>query len=125
MAKAKVVSIINLKGGVGKSTLSMILAEYLAFRNLRKVLLVDMDAQANLSYVMVPQRAIASQIANHRTIYDFFESALLGKARPLTDFLTTPPLVVSNINQQFQSDLGRSRQTLHMVISTPNRGPTR
>ena len=29
---AKTISIINLKGGVGKSTLTMILAEFLAFR---------------------------------------------------------------------------------------------
>lgn len=116
---AIVVSIINLKGGVGKSTLSMMLAEYLAFRNYKKVLLVDMDAQANLSYIMVPQRSIQSQIVNHRTIYDFFESALHGKTRPLTDFITTPPLVVSNINRQFKVELGRSEQTLDMVISTP------
>lgn len=29
---AKVVSIINLKGGVGKSTLTMMLGEFLSFR---------------------------------------------------------------------------------------------
>lgn len=41
---AKVVSIINLKGGVGKSTLTMLLGEYLAFRHSQRVLLIDMDA---------------------------------------------------------------------------------
>ena len=35
---AKVVSFINLKGGVGKSTLSMMVAEYLYFRFGKKVL---------------------------------------------------------------------------------------
>ncbi len=53
---AVVVSIINLKGGVGKSTLAMIMAEYLCFYYERKVLIIDMDAQANLSYIMVPYR---------------------------------------------------------------------
>lgn len=47
---ATTVSIINLKGGVGKSTLTMLLGEYLAFRHSKSVLLIDMDAQANLSY---------------------------------------------------------------------------
>ena len=51
---AAVVSIINLKGGVGKSTLAMIIAEYLCFHYNQRVLLIDMDAQANLSYIMVP-----------------------------------------------------------------------
>lgn len=37
---AIVVSVINLKGGVGKSTLAMILAEYLAFDSRKKVLCV-------------------------------------------------------------------------------------
>ncbi len=43
---ATVVSIINLKGGVGKSTLTMIIGESLAFRYAKSVLLIDMDAQA-------------------------------------------------------------------------------
>lgn len=50
---ASVVSVINLKGGVGKSTLTMILGEYLCFRFHKKILLIDMDAQANLTYSMV------------------------------------------------------------------------
>ena len=44
---AVTVSIINLKGGVGKSTLTMLLGEFLAFRHSKNVLLVDMDAHAS------------------------------------------------------------------------------
>ena len=43
------VCVINLKGGVGKSTIAVLLARY-AFFNLRKdVLAIDLDPQANLS----------------------------------------------------------------------------
>ena len=42
------VSVINLKGGVGKSTIAALLARY-ASRRGRKVLAIDMDPQANLS----------------------------------------------------------------------------
>lgn len=46
---ATVVSLINMKGGVGKSTLTFNLAWYAAwFKNL-KVLAIDLDPQANLS----------------------------------------------------------------------------
>lgn len=44
----KIVSVINQKGGVGKSTTSLSLAAGLSFKGY-KVLLVDMDAQGNLS----------------------------------------------------------------------------
>lgn len=73
---AVVVSVINLKGGVGKSTIVMILAEYLAFHFRKRVLLIDMDAQANLSYIMVPYRWIETQQKNQTTIYDFLSYLL-------------------------------------------------
>jgi len=117
---AIVVSVINLKGGVGKSTLAMMFSEYLAFRFNKRVLLIDMDAQANLSYIMVPQRWITVQEDNERTIYHFFKAILSGQPLPLADFVARPPLMVSNINRQFAMALGRSRETLDMVISTPS-----
>lgn len=94
-----VVSIINLKGGVGKSTLAMMISEYLAFRFGKRVLLIDMDAQANLSYLMAPSRYIRTQEDNKRTIYHFFKSALSGAPRSLDQFVARPPLSVSNINR--------------------------
>ncbi len=44
----KVVSVGNLKGGVGKTTLAVLLTRYLAHRG-KRVLLVDMDPQATAS----------------------------------------------------------------------------
>ena len=47
------VCVINLKGGVGKSTISVLLARY-AFERLEKdVLAVDLDPQANLSQALM------------------------------------------------------------------------
>lgn len=43
-----VVSVINLKGGVGKSTIAVLLSRFAAEQG-RKVLAVDLDPQANLS----------------------------------------------------------------------------
>lgn len=55
---AKIVSFINLKGGVGKTTLALAIGEFLACANhyllypKSRVLLIDMDAQSNLSYAL-------------------------------------------------------------------------
>ncbi|MBE9232014.1 ParA family protein [Cuspidothrix issatschenkoi LEGE 03284] len=46
---ATVVSIINMKGGVGKTTLTFNLAWYCAWKANLRVLAVDLDPQSNLS----------------------------------------------------------------------------
>ena len=48
----KVISVINYKGGVGKTTLTANLAAELAFRG-KRVLLLDMDAQCSLTFSFV------------------------------------------------------------------------
>lgn len=114
---ATVVSIINLKGGVGKSTLTMIIGEILAFRYGKNVLLIDMDAQANLSYCMVPSHQIEAQNRGSRTIYHLFRDALNGKRVDISRFITHPPLVVSNIARGL---MHRPGTLINMVVSTPS-----
>ncbi|HFG8385265.1 TPA: ParA family protein [Salmonella enterica subsp. enterica serovar 1,4,[5],12:b:-] len=50
---AKIISMINWKGGVGKSTLTLHLGLGLMLQNedRPKVLLIDLDPQCNLSYL--------------------------------------------------------------------------
>ena len=114
---ATVVSIINLKGGVGKSTLTMILGEFLAFRYSKNVLLIDMDAQANLSYCMVSADQIQLQVQNKRTTYDIFRNALIGQYPDVRDFIADPRLIVSNIKRSGMRDYDTE---IHMVVSTPS-----
>ena len=48
----QIISVINYKGGVGKTTLTANLAAELAFRG-KRVLLLDMDAQCSLTFSFV------------------------------------------------------------------------
>lgn len=52
-----VVSVINLKGGVGKTTVTMLLARHAATNWGLDVLAVDMDPQANLSQALMGEDA--------------------------------------------------------------------
>jgi len=52
-ATPTVVSVINLKGGVGKTTVTALLARYAARRWGLDVLAVDLDSQANLSQALM------------------------------------------------------------------------
>jgi len=56
------IAIMNAKGGVGKSTLTMAIAETLAVYHDKSVLLIDADPQMNLSLmVMAPEKLDASR----------------------------------------------------------------
>jgi chromosome partitioning protein len=69
-----VVSLINMKGGVGKTTVAFNLAWYAAHRGDYKVLLIDLDPQANASqYLMGPVNYKKFLDANKPTIVDLFE----------------------------------------------------
>lgn len=73
---AKKVSLINMKGGVGKSTLTVNLAwHFAAYRDWnKKVLVVDLDPQFNASqYLLGVSDYEAIFNANKPTVWDIFE----------------------------------------------------
>ncbi|MBI2908668.1 MAG: ParA family protein [Chloroflexi bacterium] len=109
---AKVVSILNLKGGVGKSTIAMMLAEYMAFVHGKKVLVIDLDSQANLTAAMVRGLHIQEELVpKGYTIYKFFRDLLDGEKRVITDYVCPNCQWVSNI------DRSGSAICLDMVVS--------
>jgi len=67
---SKVISILNMKGGVGKTTLSVNLAYILANFHNKKVLIVDIDPQFNATQYLVSQEAIIKHFDKKKTILD-------------------------------------------------------
>lgn len=68
------VSMINMKGGVGKTTLATQIAWYATRRLDKKVLLIDLDPQANASQsVMSPQTYVSYLDNSGLTVADIFE----------------------------------------------------
>ena len=50
---ATIISTINLKGGVGKSTTTVALAEFLSGEYRKKVLVIDLDPQTNATVMLI------------------------------------------------------------------------
>lgn len=68
------VSLINMKGGVGKTTLASQIAWYAVRQLDKKVLLIDLDPQANASQsVMSPQKWVTYLDDGGLTVADIFE----------------------------------------------------
>lgn len=72
--QAAVVSLINLKGGVGKTTLAVGLAWELAKEY--DVLLVDIDPQFNATQWVVPAETYLEWITHKKTIFDIFQPSV-------------------------------------------------
>jgi chromosome partitioning protein len=74
---ATVISLINMKGGVGKSTLAVNLAWHLAGYTTwsKNVLLVDLDPQFNASQYVLGVNRYSKQVVavNRPTVWDIFE----------------------------------------------------
>jgi chromosome partitioning protein len=90
---SNVVSVINYKGGVGKTTLTANLGADLAVRG-RRILLVDLDPQASLTFSFYRVEEWERQLAQARTILQWFESFVGGGAAdPLRKYVVSPPAV--------------------------------
>lgn len=48
-----VIAVVNMKGGVGKTTLAVALAETFAYEKRRRVLMVDLDAQSSATFALL------------------------------------------------------------------------
>lgn len=63
-----VISVINMKGGVGKTTLTVNLATSLAKEHSRRVLIVDLDTQINATLSLMPPLHFARVKKENRTL---------------------------------------------------------
>lgn len=64
-----IISVVNLKGGVGKTTISANLGAAAMLRN-RRVLFVDLDFQASLTSLCLPGSRIADMKARNRLVQE-------------------------------------------------------
>lgn len=73
---AHIVSTINLKGGVGKTTTTAALAEFLSAEFKKKVLVIDLDPQTNLTTILIGEKKWQKLNDAGHTLATLFTDAL-------------------------------------------------
>jgi chromosome partitioning protein len=75
-AMSKVISVINLKGGVAKTTTTVQLAECLALEFSKKVLVIDLDPQTNATIALIGEERWEKLDESGQTLFHLFNDKL-------------------------------------------------
>jgi chromosome partitioning protein len=88
------ITVMNAKGGVGKSSLVLTLAETLSAHHGKKVLVIDSDAHASISTMLISPEWLATIQGQSRTFVDYLIAVVL-KGSAAASWRT---FVVSNVS---------------------------
>ena len=117
------VSLINMKGGVGKTTLAFNLGWYSAWRKNLKVLAIDLDPQANLSqYFMGAQDYLKYLDEDKGTVVEIFEQFSAPKPKKGSPTLLDPGDIIHHLHKWSDGsliDLIPSRLELAWTLKNP------
>ena len=101
---AQVFSTINLKGGVGKTTTTVAMAEFMSGAMQKRVLVIDLDPQTNATVMMIGEDRWRKINEREHTIARLFKDALDPDNKRF-DFDATLQKSVSNIYEAQTIDL--------------------
>jgi chromosome partitioning protein len=133
-------AVANRKGGVGKSTVSVMLAHALSTWGDKRVLLVDIDSQCNASIILLGGRGWREARDGRKTISDYFldcfkapqafpEKYLVkgvgdvthaSGRRPALDLLAGS-LLIDDVQGDLFLDLASERPSKTLMIDLPRR----
>lgn len=109
---ATVISMINMKGGVGKSTLTFNLAWRCAWKKNLRVLAIDLDPQANLSqYFLGATKYLDLLNRGTKTVVEIFEQFSSPTSSTGAPTLVEPKEVIATLHEWDDGSL------LHLVPS--------
>ncbi len=95
----RIISVINLKGGVGKTTTTVGLAQILSVEFNKKILVVDLDAQTNASTMLIGEEKWMEVNKQKQTIAQLFYEGVYPRSEKIFDINRAILKGVSNIDE--------------------------
>ena len=95
----RVISVINLKGGVGKTTTTVGLAQNLSVEFNKKILVVDLDAQTNATTMLIGEEKWMEVNKQKQTIAQLFYEGVYPRSEKIFDINRAILKGVSNIDE--------------------------
>jgi len=99
-----IISIINYKGGVGKTTLTTNIAGELAYRG-NNVLMIDLDPQASLTFSFLKPDEWLRDVSPAKTIKNWFGGSKKTRAASFSDLIISPAVVNNTLKGRGKLDL--------------------
>jgi chromosome partitioning protein len=125
-----VVSVLNMKGGVGKTTISAHVMRVLYHVRVKKVLLIDLDPQFNLTQCLMTRNTYDAVKAKNQTIFaameppsqvGLFEVATTKQPPPPPSTLATPLRYFKNSDARLDIIPGNFELVKYSLISDQNK----
>ncbi|MCR5040434.1 MAG: AAA family ATPase [Bacteroidales bacterium] len=107
----QVISVINYKGGVGKTTLTANIAGELAYRGY-DVLMIDLDPQASLTFSFIDPEKWRDEVAPSKTIKNWFTTKNKIKEKNFNKLIISPEAVNDALDGRGTLDLVSSHLEL-------------
>ena len=95
----RVISVINLKGGVGKTTTTVGLAQILSVEFNKKILVVDLDAQTNATTMLIGEEKWMEVNKQKQTLAQLFYEGVYPRSEKIFDINRAILKGVSNIDE--------------------------
>jgi len=99
-----IVSVINYKGGVGKTTTTSNLGAELAWRGY-SVLMLDLDPQASLTFSFISPEEWSKSFADSSTIKQWFDTFEFSHSISISSLIHAPKRVNDHLNGRGRVDL--------------------
>ena len=82
------ITIANRKGGVGKTTLAIALAETFVFEHKKNTVILDLDPQSSATEILLSVDEYADRLEADNVLPGYLRSALAGTKKPAQKFLS-------------------------------------